>query len=531
MFAVKGWSVDASALKTQVAPVLDSTAGTKEAARKDRKRKRGIGGPDKASREDVGTLWEQHIEGKEPVKPKSAERKEKKRRKNDDEPVEKSGQEAARAPVADGQGRADKPGGRSEKRVVEGAAVDASLSKPKRVKKKEKMRGESGEAGRKRDETMNRTQQPSGVTANAPPPVPPLPTATKLTPMQAAMRQKLVSARFRHLNQTLYTAPSATALELFATNPEMFEDYHAGFRQQVDVWPENPLDNFILTIRSRGKVKQPSIKDKKSKRPSEANGEGTSEVQALPRTHGTAIIADLGCGDARLAQTLHSDGDITKLSLKIHSYDLHSPSTLVTKADISRLPLADASADIAIFCLALMGTNWVSFIEEAYRVLHWKGELWIAEIKSRFGRVGRTAGKPVEHSVGGRKKQAVSQKAQATKQREDADVDEQAVLRTAVDGVEVKKEETDVTAFVEVLKRRGFVLKDGQTSVDLGNKMFVKMEFLKAAAPTKGKGVVAEEQRVGAKPGLGKKFVEKEIEEVETEDEAKVLKPCLYKIR
>ncbi|KAK0918217.1 25S rRNA (adenine645-N1)-methyltransferase [Friedmanniomyces endolithicus] len=523
MFAVKGWSVDASALKTQVAPVLDSSAGSKEAARKDRKRKRGIGGPDKSSREDVGTLWEQHIEGKEPVKPKSAERKEKKRRKSHEEPVEKDGQKAGPATVTDGQGRADKSGGRTEKRTVEGAAADASLSKPTLIKKRrEKMRDESGEAGQKRNETKDGTQQPSEAAANAPPPVPPLPTAAKLTPMQAAMRQKLVSARFRHLNQTLYTAPSATALELFATNPEMFEDYHAGFRQQVDVWPENPLDNFILTIRSRGKVKQPSIKDKKGKKTSETSAQGASEVQALPRTHGTAIIADLGCGDARLAQTLQNDGNTTKLSLKIHSYDLHSPSPLVTKADISKLPLADGSADVAIFCLALMGSLPRLALE---------GELWIAEIRSRFGRVGRSAGKPVEHSVGGRKKQAVSQKAQATKQREDADVDEQAVLRTAVDGVEVKREETDVTAFVDVLKRRGFVLKDGQASVDLGNKMFVKMEFLKAAAPTKGKGVVAEEQRVGAKPGLGKKFVEKEIEEVETEDEAKVLKPCLYKIR
>ncbi|KAK0354363.1 25S rRNA (adenine645-N1)-methyltransferase [Friedmanniomyces endolithicus] len=523
MFAVKGWSVDASALKTQVAPVLDSSAGSKEAARKDRKRKRGIGGPDKSSREDVGTLWEQHIEGKEPVKPKSAERKEKKRRKSHEEPVEKDGQKAGPATVTDGQGRADKSGGRTEKRTVEGAAADASLSKPTLIKKRrEKMRDESGEAGQKRNETKDGTQQPSEAAANAPPPVPPLPTAAKLTPMQAAMRQKLVSARFRHLNQTLYTAPSATALELFATNPEMFEDYHAGFRQQVDVWPENPLDNFILTIRSRGKVKQPSIKDKKGKKTSETSAQGVSEVQALPRTHGTAIIADLGCGDARLAQTLQNDGNTTKLSLKIHSYDLHSPSPLVTKADISKLPLADGSADVAIFCLALMGSLPRLALE---------GELWIAEIRSRFGRVGRSAGKPVEHSVGGRKKQAVSQKAQATKQREDADVDEQAVLRTAVDGVEVKREETDVTAFVDVLKRRGFVLKDGQASVDLGNKMFVKMEFLKAAAPTKGKGVVAEEQRVGAKPGLGKKFVEKEIEEVETEDEAKVLKPCLYKIR
>ncbi|KAK5696238.1 25S rRNA (adenine645-N1)-methyltransferase [Elasticomyces elasticus] len=515
MFAVKGWSVDASALKTQVALVVDSSVDAKEAARKDRKRKRGIGGPDKSeTKEDVGSLWAEHIEGKAPVKTEQKERKEKKRRKVQDGEAEES---TDKPPV---RAKAEKPAS-----AQAGETDDAVSEKPvkktkeKKEKKEKKKRDGDAEKGQKADEVPN-------VVANAPPPVPVLPAAAKLTPMQSAMRQKLVSARFRHLNQTLYTAPSATALELFDQNPEMFEDYHAGFRQQVDVWPENPLDHFIATIRSRGKVKQPSIKDKKMKKAPEPG-----VIQALPRTHGTAIIADLGCGDARLAQTLKDKGDMSKLDLKIHSYDLHSPSPLVTKADISKLPLADGSADIAIFCLALMGTNWIAFIEEAYRVLHWKGELWVAEIKSRFGRVGKTPGKAVEHSVGGRKKQAASQKAQATKQREDTDVNEQAALRTVVDGVEVKKEETSVTAFVDVLKRRGFVLKDGEKSVDLGNKMFVMMEFIKAASPTKGKGVAEAEQRAGAKPLHGKKKFVEETEEVETEDEAQVLKPCLYKIR
>ncbi|KAK4891196.1 25S rRNA (adenine645-N1)-methyltransferase [Elasticomyces elasticus] len=515
MFAVKGWSVDASALKTQVAPVADSSVDAKEAARKDRKRKRGIGGPDKSeTKEDVGSLWAQHIEGKAPVKAEQKERKEKKRRKVQDGEAEES---TDRPPV---RVKAEEPA-KSQAVETNDAVPEKPVKKPKEKKEKKEKEKRDGDAekGQKADEVSN-------VVANAPPPVPVLPAAAKLTPMQSAMRQKLVSARFRHLNQTLYTAPSATALELFDQNPEMFEDYHAGFRQQVDVWPENPLDNFIATIRSRGKVKQPSIKDKKMKKAPEPG-----VTQALPRTHGTAIIADLGCGDARLAQTLKDKGDMSKLDLKIHSYDLHSPSPLVTKADISKLPLADGSADIAIFCLALMGTNWIAFIEEAYRILHWKGELWVAEIKSRFGRVGKTPGKAVEHSVGGRKKQAASQKAQATKQREDTDVNEQTALRTVVDGVEVKKEETSVTAFVDVLRRRGFVLKDGEKSVDLGNKMFVKMEFIKAASPTKGKGVAEAEQRAGAKPLHGKKKFVEETEEVETDDEAQVLKPCLYKIR
>ncbi|KAF2774562.1 hypothetical protein EJ03DRAFT_263619 [Teratosphaeria nubilosa] len=355
------------------------------------------------------------------------------------------------------------------------------------------------------DESQATVEAAKNVAKTAPPPVPPLPATAKLTPMQSAMRQKLISARFRHLNETLYTAPSVQALELFDQSPEMFEDYHAGFRQQVTTWPENPVDNFIATIRSRGKVKP-------------------------PKTHGTTIIADLGCGDARISQTLKDSNDISSLNLKIHSFDLHSPSPLVTKADISNIPLPDGSVDVAIFCLALMGTNWTSFIEEAYRILHWKGELWVAEIKSRFGRVGKK-GKPVEHSVGGKKKLAALKKAQEAKEKEVAAVDEQTALRTEVDGVEVQQAETDVSAFVDVLRRRGLLLKEGEKSVDLGNKMFVKMEFVKAAAPTKGKG----KPEVDGKDvrGKQKRFVElgADDEDVATEDEAGTLKPCLYKIR
>ncbi|EMC93305.1 hypothetical protein BAUCODRAFT_36990, partial [Baudoinia panamericana UAMH 10762] len=362
----------------------------------------------------------------------------------------------------------------------------------------------------------------SQVAQTAPPPVPPFPAQAKLTPMQAAMRQKLVSARFRHLNQTLYTAPSATALSLFAQNPEMFEDYHAGFRQQVSVWPENPLDSLIEVIRNRGKVKLPKHNDRKGK----SKPSGNESLQPLPRTQGICVIADLGCGDARLAQTLRPE--TSKLNLKIQSFDLHSPSPLVTKADVSNLPLPDGAVDVAIFCLALMGTNWISFIEEAYRILHWKGELWIAEIKSRFGRVGGGKGKVVEHSVGSKRKAAAVKKVKDAKEKEDEQIDEHTALRTEVDGVEAKRDETDVAAFVDVLRRRGFVLKEGKGGLDLGNKMFVKMEFVKAATPSKGKGAVASTTQ----PQQGKKrFVEAVEDEVATEDEAKVLKPCLYKIR
>uniref|UniRef100_A0A8C6IPI1 Ribosomal RNA-processing protein 8 n=1 Tax=Melopsittacus undulatus TaxID=13146 RepID=A0A8C6IPI1_MELUD len=49
-----------------------------------------------------------------------------------------------------------------------------------------------------------------------------------------------------------------------------------------------------------------------------------------------------------------------------------------------QVPLADASVDVAVFCLALMGTNLQEILEEANRVLKLGGTLMVAEVASRF---------------------------------------------------------------------------------------------------------------------------------------------------
>ncbi|KAF2217980.1 hypothetical protein CERZMDRAFT_31831 [Cercospora zeae-maydis SCOH1-5] len=529
MFAVKGWNVDASALKPQTEVFKSKKAASKEAAaaqedgdKQSRKRKREEAEEQKAKKVDaeLGEQWEKHIEGKTPKKAKKA--------KSQDKTVDQAQQGAKdKSKPKD----AKKSGAEIEEASTETGTETKKAKKRSRDRKKEKQNGDASTSG---------PASANGAAVPAPPPA--LPAGLKLTPMQAAMRQKLISARFRHLNEKLYTEPSAKALELFDQNPEMFEDYHSGFRQQVTTWPSNPVDNFIATIRARGAVRLPSQKkafqkDGKRKHTDVAErvkAESEGRVAALPRTQGTSIIADLGCGDARLAQTLTDSGDMSKLNLRILSYDLHSPSPLVTKADVANLPADDGSVDIAIFCLALMGTNWISFIEEAYRILHWKGELWIAEIKSRFGRVGKS--KVVEHSVGGKRKQAALQKKKAKADAEQEEAHEQETLAVVVDGAEnaPTNQETDVSSFVEVLRRRGFILKNGDSSIDLSNKMFVKMEFVKGAAATKGKNKTEDQKKV-EKPRFKKaKFLDddaKQEEDVATEDEAKTLKPCLYKIR
>jgi ribosomal RNA-processing protein 8 len=97
----------------------------------------------------------------------------------------------------------------------------------------------------------------------------------------------------------------------------------------------------------------------------------------IQQRHQGAVIADFGCGDARLAQTLQKKHTV-------HSFDLVSINPLVTACDIAHVPLADKSVDVVVFCLSLMGTNTGDFLREANRVLKIGGHIKIAEVRSRF---------------------------------------------------------------------------------------------------------------------------------------------------
>lgn len=508
MFAVPGWAVSADGPKAESA--VNTTLGPNE-SNVSKKRKRQPTASN-VTTGNVADLWEQVIEGRE----------EKRSKANRDESTanaskkkgltlkEKKKLKKQRENEANQTPGGDVSINRSNSASQSGAPSEGGSGETKT--RKDKSRGHKDEQGGSRKDAPQSTESQAKMPA-APP-------APKLTPMQAAMREKLVSARFRHLNETLYTKPSDEAFQLFQDSPEMFQEYHEGFRRQVNVWPENPVDGYIEDIRSRGRQRY-------SNKPKPGQSPPTPGSHPLIRTNGVCTIADLGCGDAKLATTLQSEKK--RLGLNILSYDLQSPSPLVTKADIANLPLADGDVDVVIFCLALMGTNWLDFIEEAYRVLHWKGELWVAEIKSRFGHVSnKNKNAPVNHSVGNRRK---TQEKKGKGKGKDSEPEENhnADLAIEVDGTEDRRQETDVTAFVEALRRRGFVLQgDEKPAVDMKNKMFVKMRFIKAAQPSVGKGALEARDSTRGKKG-GIKFID--TEKQETVDESKILKPSVYKIR
>lgn len=175
--------------------------------------------------------------------------------------------------------------------------------------------------------------------------------------------EKLKGAKFRWLNEILYTNKSNKALQLFQNEPEFFEIYHQGFRKQVTEWPVNPVDYYINVLKDM--YKDESI---------------TNDI----------TVADMGCGDAKIARVIDEEGYSDKL--KIFSYDLVNKdgkqkwvNKYITPCDISNTPMKDSTADIVIFSLSLMGTNFLDFIKEAYRILKTKsGKLLISEVVSRF---------------------------------------------------------------------------------------------------------------------------------------------------
>ncbi|KAI8913830.1 methyltransferase-domain-containing protein [Powellomyces hirtus] len=251
------------------------------------------------------------------------------------------------------------------------------------------------------------------------------------------MQRKLAGSKFRWLNEILYTKNSSEAVQIFGKTPELFDIYHEGFRSQTEAWPTNPVDGFLDYLR-----KKPA---------------------------GTAV-ADMGCGDAKIARTLKAQ----KKKITVHSFDLVKRCDEVVACDIANVPLKAKSVDVVIFCLSLMGINFMDFIREAHRILKPNGELKIAEVISRF---------------------------------------------------------PDVNSFVSALAEAGFKA----TKQDDSNKMFILFDFVKssegsAVPPSKAKMKSSEMDQKSTKDAGQKKSKLKATGDI-IPDNAPLLKPCIYKRR
>ncbi|OZC05449.1 GTP-binding domain protein [Onchocerca flexuosa] len=108
--------------------------------------------------------------------------------------------------------------------------------------------------------------------------------------------KKIDSSLFRYINEQLYTMNGAEAMELFRKDSKAFKLYHKGYQMQAKKWPCNPLHIIIQWIRS---LKRDGL-----------------------------VIADLGCGNATIAETLSH-------TATVHSFDLVAVNDRVTACDMS----------------------------------------------------------------------------------------------------------------------------------------------------------------------------------------------------
>jgi SAM-dependent methyltransferase len=313
---------------------------------------------------------------------------------------------------------------------------------------------------------------------------------SKLSALQQKFKDKLEGGRFRMINgeclllingddrhvylqlvsllfvEKLYTSESTDAFREFQRDPKLFDVYHEGYRNQVEGWPINPLDRIIQWIRTKPK---------------------------------SAIVADMGCGEARLARSLKN---------KVHSFDLVDNSSNlpnqkrveVVACDIAHVPLEDNSVDIVVFCLSLMGTNIVDFIKEAYRILKPGGTVKIAEVRSRFHNI---EGAPPAPSKGG---------------------------RGSTD------DDKGINDFVEIIVDMGFELNQSGCDIE-SNKMFFFLECVKSApAGSTGPGGAVVAASAALAPAHGRDSSHSEAQsggkiKKQTDGSTFSAKPCLYKRR
>ncbi|KAJ9107059.1 hypothetical protein QFC19_002929 [Naganishia cerealis] len=231
-----------------------------------------------------------------------------------------------------------------------------------------------------------------------------VPAVTKpMTSLQSSLVNKLSSAKFRWLNEQLYTLPSTEAWDMMRKEGgSAFADYHDSHRQQTAAWPSPPLPYIVSAIRKLAEASR----------------------------SGSNMIVDLGCGDASLAKELNGVDGFTVLS-----YDLvgdvqylagseaptESRGWVVPGDFLDSVPLpgepgghehaqdgfevkvphgtkkkgkknaekppvmtAPQVVDSVVCCLSLMGVNWVGGIYEACRILKTGGTFHVAEVTSRL---------------------------------------------------------------------------------------------------------------------------------------------------
>lgn len=118
--------------------------------------------------------------------------------------------------------------------------------------------------------------------------------------------------------------------------PDDWFEYHKARRESMKDWNEIPYEYIATKIKNRNRV-----------------------------------VADFGCGENLMKTFIPNN--------KVYSFDHVAIDDSVIACDMAHTPLEDESVDIAVFSLALWGSNFEDYFKEAYRLLTYDGLMYIAE--------------------------------------------------------------------------------------------------------------------------------------------------------
>ena len=129
-------------------------------------------------------------------------------------------------------------------------------------------------------------------------------------------------------------------------NPEEWYEYHKARHENMKTWDEIPYEYIASNIKNKNR-----------------------------------IVADFGCGENLMKTFIPNN--------KVYSFDHIAIDDSVIACDMANTPLENESIDIAVFSLALWGTNFEDYFKEAYRLLNYDGLMYIAEPSKTYTKEGR----------------------------------------------------------------------------------------------------------------------------------------------
>ena len=141
---------------------------------------------------------------------------------------------------------------------------------------------------------------------------------------------------FSEVNRIWSVSKSDTTHDRLKKNPEEWYYYHTLYAEKRKEWDQIPFIEIAKMIKRKD-----------------------------------FVVADLGCGENLLKNEIPDN--------KVLSFDHISIDPSVTSCDLSNIPLDSEEVDLAVFSLALMGSNYEDYIKEAHRILKPMGFLFIAE--------------------------------------------------------------------------------------------------------------------------------------------------------